>query len=103
MSGIRQPVVAGRFYPAGEAECLRMLEEMRRRVDVEGRAVGAIVPHAGWVYSGRTAALGVSAVAAAEPETVVVFGAVHTMDLNYASAFTTGAWATPCAPRTAVW
>jgi AmmeMemoRadiSam system protein B len=95
MSPLRPPAVAGRFYPAGEAECLRMLDEMLRPTLFEGKPIGAVVPHAGWVYSGATAALGVAAVARAEPETVVIFGAVHTMDRNDASVFSAGAWKTP--------
>jgi AmmeMemoRadiSam system protein B len=53
------------------------------------------VPHAGWVYSGRTAALGIAGVTDARPETVVIFGAVHVLDLNDASVFSQGSWATP--------
>lgn len=95
MSAIRQPAVAGRFYPAGEAECVRMLEEMVRPVSFAGHAVAAVVPHAGWVYSGPTAALGVAAIAQAQPETIVIFGAVHTLDANHASAFAAGTWRSP--------
>ncbi len=95
MSPTRQPAVAGRFYPAGEAECLQMLDELVRPVDFEGHPIGAVVPHAGWVYSGAAAALSVGAVAPAQPETVVIFGAVHAMDANHASAFPTGTWQTP--------
>jgi AmmeMemoRadiSam system protein B len=95
MSITRQPAVAGRFYPASEAECLRMLDEMLRPVEFLGQPVGAVVPHAGWVYSGATAALGVAAIARAQPDTIVIFGAVHTMDVNHASVAVSGAWLTP--------
>jgi AmmeMemoRadiSam system protein B len=56
---------------------------------------GAIVPHAGWVYSGETAALGISAVGAWGPEVIVIFGAAHGPDRNAASLFGSGAWRTP--------
>ena len=95
MSNVRRPAVAGRFYPATREECVRMLDEMMRPVTVDGQVLGAVVPHAGWVYSGRTAALAISAAALARPETVVVFGAVHTMDPNQASLYPSGAWETP--------
>lgn len=60
---IRKPAVAGRFYPSGEAN----LKEMLRITDlasedvlplkVDGlRIIGGIVPHAGYVYSGKIAA-----------------------------------------------
>jgi AmmeMemoRadiSam system protein B len=68
---------------------------MTRPADFEGQAIGAIVPHAGWIYSGPTAALAISAVRHAHPETVVVFGAVHAPDSNYASLYAAGSWETP--------
>jgi hypothetical protein len=55
----------------------------------------ALVPHAGWVYSGETAALSIRAVAQSRPETVVIFGAVHVHDRNEASLFPNGEWITP--------
>jgi AmmeMemoRadiSam system protein B/AmmeMemoRadiSam system protein A len=58
-AGIRQAAVAGAFYP-GDAE------EMRQELDAMFAAVmpkptpepwaGALVPHAGWMYSGQLAA-----------------------------------------------
>ena len=94
MADARTPICADRFYPGGSADCERMVGDMVRGVDFgEGR--GAIVPHAGWVYSGRTAALGLAAVAGSEPETIVVFGAVHVPTHNRASVWARGSWRTP--------
>jgi AmmeMemoRadiSam system protein B len=90
----RQPAVAGRFYPATGGACEQALDELVRGLET-GAAIGAIVPHAGWVYSGRTAARGIAGVAAARPETVVIFGAVHVLDMNDASVFSEGSWVTP--------
>jgi AmmeMemoRadiSam system protein B len=98
MSMVRQPAVAGRFYPASAEECTRLLDQMVRRVTLERRPLGAIVPHAGWVFSGATAALAIQAVALAEPETIVIFGAVHTLDPNSASLYAAGSWNTPLGP-----
>lgn len=95
MSRARQPAVAGRFYPADETECQRMLDEIVQPIDFKGVAVGAIVPHAGWIYSGATAALSINALLRTRPETVVIFGAVHTLDSNFSSLFPSGAWQTP--------
>jgi AmmeMemoRadiSam system protein B len=95
MSATRPPAVAGRFYPASREECERMLDEMIRPVGLEATPVAAVVPHAGWVYSGPTAALGIAALAMAQPETVVIFGAVHTLDASDASLDPHQAWQTP--------
>jgi len=91
----RQPAAAGRFYPAGKDECLQMLESLTKPANIDGHVVGAVVPHAGWIYSGAAAALGITALKPESPETVVIFGAVHTRDLNAASVYATGGWKTP--------
>jgi AmmeMemoRadiSam system protein B len=72
-----------------------MLNEMSRPLDLERKPLGAIVPHAGWIYSGPAAALTFTALATAEPQTVVIFGAVHTLDPNQASLYAEGSWETP--------
>ena len=60
---VRQPAVAGLFYPGGAAGLRRkvesLLDEARRLQQLPGRPPKAlVVPHAGYVYSGPTAALG---------------------------------------------
>ena len=91
MATIRRAVCAGRFYPGSEGACRDMLDEMLAGVSSpKGR--GAIVPHAGWVYSGRTAALAWAGIAAAEPETVVIFGVAHGRGRHAASIFAAWAW-----------
>jgi AmmeMemoRadiSam system protein B len=94
MESTRPARQAGRFYPSDEADCRRMLAEMFRGLDVPA-AVGGVTPHAGWVYSGATAAHSVAAVTLSRPETVVLFGAVHVMDPNEATVYPRGAWSTP--------
>lgn len=94
MWGEREAAAAGRFYPGDEIECARAADALFEGVEVRA-AVGAIVPHAGWVYSGRTAALGVAGVAGSRPDTVVVFGAVHVPTVNEASVYAQGGWRTP--------
>ncbi len=91
---VRQPVVAGRFYPADPVACRRAVEALLPR-EPGTPALGAIVPHAGWVYSGATAAPALAGVAAFGPDTVVFFGAAHSMFREEASVWTSGAWRTP--------
>ena len=95
MFASRPALFAGRFYPARKEECLRMIDQMSRSVHLDANPVGGVVPHAGWVYSGRTALLTYHALRAASPRTVVIFGAVHTLDRNDASLFPAGRWETP--------
>lgn len=55
---VRHPAVAGLFYPANPAALLEAVRSLLS--EVEGArpepAVAAMAPHAGYVYSGRTAA-----------------------------------------------
>jgi len=74
-----------------------MVQELLAGVDTPP-AIGAIVPHAGWIYSGSTAALSLAGIAAYKPQTVVLFGAVHGPDPNAASVYAAGAWQTPLGP-----
>ena len=91
---IRQPVVAGRFYPGDPSACRRAAEQLLPSAPPEP-AIGAIVPHAGWFYSGSTAALALAAVAATEPETVIFFGAAHGIWEGDACMWASGSWLTP--------
>ena len=111
----RRPAVAGRFYPADEAECASAVSEYVRvspaaEQDVAWR--GAIVPHAGWMFSGAIAGEAIGTLAAGRqgpaakrsgstsaspgPLVVVVFGAVHTpMPLDRAAMDSHETWLVP--------
>jgi len=96
---IRRPVVAGQFYPADRAGCVRMIEEClpdRLPDDLPERIVAGVVPHAGWVYSGPTAAKVFAAIRArSAPETFVLLSAVHRWGAAWPAVYPSGAWATP--------
>lgn len=90
----RSAVFAGRFYPAALDDCRAAITEMLP-AQAPPAALGAVVPHAGWVFSGRLALRGILALAAADPETLVLFGAVHGPDHHSASLYASGDWETP--------
>ena len=86
---MRQPAVAGLFYPADRRELVRQIERcflqppgpgaLPGEVKGEREVLGAVVPHAGYVYSGYYAAhvyrvLGEQP----KPECVVVLSPNHT-------------------------
>jgi len=95
----RLATFAGTFYPAGEAACRREIEAYLRAAepDVPERpVVGGLVPHAGWVYSGLAAAHVYRALQEGPaPETVILFGAVHSWGVPGPSLAATGTWQTP--------
>ena len=79
---VRIPIVAGRFYPQSSEQCrkelLSCLASAGDPPALPDRVLGGIVPHAGWVCSGCVAAKVFKAIAVgAQPDTIVMFGAVH--------------------------
>lgn len=52
---VRQPAVAGQFYPDDPRRLRKELGEMVTSVDRKRRVVGIVAPHAGYVYSGVVA------------------------------------------------
>ena len=104
---MREPAVAGRFYPAEEHRCREAIRDCVAAAEAEttaqsgasgkpGRAVGGVVPHAGWAFSGPVAAATIIRVLAdAKPDTVVIFGAVHRRGVTQACTLADGTWWTP--------
>ena len=96
---VRRPVVAGQFYPADRAGCMQMIEKClpeRLPDDLPRRIVGGIVPHAGWVYSGPTAAKVFAAIRSrSAPATFVIFSAMHRWGAARPAVYANGAWSTP--------
>ena len=58
LDSVRPPAVAGSFYPARPAELSTLVDRLlaEARVVDAPRPKALIVPHAGYVYSGPTAA-----------------------------------------------
>ncbi len=78
---VRPPAVSGRFYPNDPAELratvATLLADARRAVGPSGRpAIGVIAPHAGYIYSGPTAAAVLARVTV--PGLVVILAPNHT-------------------------
>jgi AmmeMemoRadiSam system protein B len=80
MEHIRQPAVAGTFYPSGRQELQTMLDAMLAEAEATGPVPKAmIVPHAGYIYSGPVAATGYARLrqAAARIRRVILMGPAH--------------------------
>ena len=95
----RQPVVAGSFYPSGSDKLKKELSAFFAKAGepVKGVRVRAlIVPHAGYVYSGGTAAKGFAAVPSdAEYDNIFLIGVSHRYGFEGAAVFTSGDLITP--------
>lgn len=96
---VRRPVVAGQFYPSDRTGCIRMIEECLPAQPLTGlpeMIVAGVVPHAGWVFSGPTAAKVFAAIKSQFiPETVVLLSADHRWGGFRPAVYGSGAWLTP--------
>lgn len=98
---VRKAAFAGSWYPARASECERQIEaflaEDSSRRDYQINAVGGIVPHAGWYFSGSIACRvfhSLKQMAAADPDVVLMFGMhLHPQAPRY--MMPAGAWETP--------
>ena len=95
---IRYPAVAGYFYPLDRDELTRMIDYYIRKADpprIDGEIIGGVVPHAGYIYSGFTAAHFYKLLLEREPRTTVIVGPNHTGLGTPLSVFPRGEWVTP--------
>jgi hypothetical protein len=52
---VRRPAVAGKFYPAEPDKLAQSIREFLEPVKERIKPIGAMVPHAGYIYSGHVA------------------------------------------------
>jgi AmmeMemoRadiSam system protein B len=103
MLGAREPAVAGAFYPAGTAALSAMVNRLLvdappfERIPAAAVPKAVIVPHAGYVYSGATAALAYAGLAAARRiiRRVVLLGPVHRVPVRGLALPDVARFATP--------
>lgn len=92
---LRQPAVAGQFYP-GRADTLRRsVTELLTAAEPPQPAFGVLSPHAGYLYSGRIA--GETFARTVVPDRVVILGPNHRGTPPLAALYPDGAWQTPLA------
>jgi AmmeMemoRadiSam system protein B len=95
---VRPPAVAGLFYPADPLRLSADIDEMFRRCEgkaADGRAVTIVSPHAGYAYSGQTAAEGFIGARDGSFDVVVVISPSHREYFDGVSIYPGGAYSTP--------
>jgi AmmeMemoRadiSam system protein B len=92
---IRPPAVAGRFYPADARELAREIEEFCANATGKEKtsALGCVVPHAGYRYSGAVA--GAVYASLQIPAKCILLGPRHFPRGESMAILTEGAWRTP--------
>ena len=90
---IRIPAVAGRFYPSDSTSLTNVLNSMIYSPKHRIQSIGMVVPHAGYVYSGRIAGDVYSHVDL--PDRYIILGPNHTGLGKPLALMRTGRWKTP--------
>ncbi|ODN30091.1 AmmeMemoRadiSam system protein B [Fervidobacterium thailandense] len=98
----RKPVVSGKFYPGTpvqlqrNCEALIGIEEQAQGKRYFERPYGAILPHAGYIYSGKTAGMALKElVRYGCPRYVIILGPNHTGYGKSVSVWPEGYWHVP--------
>lgn len=80
LTNIRPSPIAGRWYPGEAARLARLVDDFlaqARLPTLPGQVMGLVAPHAGFIYSGRTAAHAFKAVQGQSFDLVVVASPLH--------------------------
>ena len=98
---VRHPVKAGSWYPGTGDELLRRIKKLSAETEDtlldprHGKLRALIVPHAGYDYSGSTAAAGYKLINGKKYKRVVIIGAAHYGDVPSLSILDVHAYTTP--------
>lgn len=98
MSGIRPPSVANMFYPGDPQVLTQEIDNLFSKAKpepIDGTIVALILPHAGYQYSGLTAARGYSLLKGKVFDTVVIVSPSHREYFPGISIFKGTAYRTP--------
>ena len=95
---IKEPNVAGSFYPSDPAILSRMVDGFLAKADpapIEGKIFALISPHAGYEFSGQVAGFGYKLIKNKPYKTVVILGPSHQYAFRGVSVYPGGAFRTP--------
>jgi len=98
MEEIREPAVAGTFYPEKpdilSRDVKRYLDNAKKE-KIEGEIIALVSPHAGYVYSGQVAACAFKLIEGKVFDSVVVVAPSHRVLFKGASVYGRGGYRTP--------
>lgn len=95
---VREPAVAGGFYPAGARELAKQVAGCLSgagKEPLDGDLLGLVVPHAGYIYSGPVAAHAYKQLEGRHYDTVVLVGSSHHVRFEGVSVGNYAAYRTP--------
>ena len=97
-SEIREPAVAGAFYPGDSTSLAKTIAGLlagTKKPEVPGDIVALIVPHAGYMYSGPVAAYAYKAIQGYACKDVIVISPCHVEAFEGAAVYPGDAYRTP--------
>ena len=95
---VKEPNVAGAFYPADPQELSSMIDGFLAKAKpepMEGEIFALISPHAGYGFSGQAAAFGYKLIEGKSYKTVIVIAPSHQYAFSDVSVYPEGAFRTP--------
>jgi hypothetical protein len=92
-SNLRKPQVAGQFYSASSAGLKTEVELLLKKQPVKKEVIACLLPHAGYMYSGKVAGAVVSLIEIKEK--IIIIGPNHTGYGKDFGIMTQGAWQMP--------
>jgi len=95
---VRPSPIAGSWYPENPSRLAQSIDGFlanSREIKLSGSPVGIIVPHAGHLYSGQTAAKAFKAIENFTPELVIIFSPHHAYTPHACSTTAYGYYQTP--------
>ena len=95
---MRSPAVSGRFYPSNSQQLntnLTSFFNQNKPSNYNKSITGVIVPHAGYQYSGKLAALALSCISIHKPATYVIIGPSHYHSFSGISIYQGDGYRTP--------
>jgi AmmeMemoRadiSam system protein B len=98
MNLVREPQVAGMFYPASSTKLQKQITDFLSEVELDieiSNVAGIIAPHAGYVYSGKTAASAYKTIMNKDYNTVIVISPSHREYFRKVSIYDGDAYKTP--------
>lgn len=87
---LREAIVSGQFYPDKAQDLKDLIEDFKPPGSLKISARGVILPHAGWVYSGRVAVTTISQVL--PKQRLIILGPNHTGRGAQFGLWPQGAW-----------
>ena len=95
---IRNPAVAGSFYPNDKTALIDQVNGFltkAKKIDQVQPLRILLVPHAGWDYSGQVAGWGFKQLSGSKYSKVILLGSSHQAYFANGAVYSQGAWQTP--------